>query len=160
LQTTPNIPENNTMKEPYLRSIRLLAECYHQFEKMSSMQIRICGLTPSQFDIIATLGNTTGMTVGELGEKTLITKGTLTGIINRLETKGLVQRITRQEDRRSTHVQLTKAGEQEFERVFLPHIRFCQKAFREYSGEEFASLEKELTKLQSRLPTCPTEIKF
>ena len=35
------------------------------------------GLTHAQFDIIATLGNTPGMSYKELGDKTLITKGTL-----------------------------------------------------------------------------------
>jgi len=36
-------------------------------------------MTPPQFDIIATLGNTSGMTATVLGEKTLITKGSLPG---------------------------------------------------------------------------------
>jgi MarR family 2-MHQ and catechol resistance regulon transcriptional repressor len=53
-------------------------------------------LTPSQFDIIATLGNTPGMTLQGIGEKTLITKGTLTGVVDRLQEKGLVDRVTMQ----------------------------------------------------------------
>ena len=42
------------------------------------------GLTVSQADVIFTLGNTAGMTCGEIGERTLITKGTLTGVIDRV----------------------------------------------------------------------------
>jgi len=57
----------------------------------SSVHIRSLGLTPPQFDIVATLGNTPGMSPKELGEKTLITKGTLTGVVDRLEDKGLVR---------------------------------------------------------------------
>ncbi len=140
------------MTERYLRSIRLLAECYHAFERQSGANIRArTGLTPSQFDIIATLGNTSGMTFKELGEKTLITKGTLTGVVDRLEAKGLVVRVTQLEDRRSSIVQLTKQGEAEFKRVFAPQIAFGKQSFLDYTDKEFDALEKELGKLYARL---------
>src|SRR3954467_13645040 len=115
------------MNDRYLRSIRLLSGGYHLFEQLSGSHVRTLGLTPAQFDIIATLGNTPGMSFKELGEKTLITKGTLTGVVDRLEAKGLVKRVTKMEDRRSTIVQLTAEGEHEFERIFTPHIDFCKE---------------------------------
>ncbi|WP_019139493.1 MarR family winged helix-turn-helix transcriptional regulator [Noviherbaspirillum massiliense] len=146
------------MKARYLRSIRLLAECYHAFEQLSSSHVRTLGLTPAQFDIIATLGNTSGMSFKELGEKTLITKGTLTGVVDRLEGRGLVRRATKTEDRRSTIVQLTKAGEREFERIFIPHVDFCKEKFLDYSEEEFVALDKELAKLKSRLEEAVTRL--
>ena len=139
------------MNKRFLRSVRLLAECYHAFEKVSGAQARKSGLTPSQFDIIATLGNTSGMTFKELGEKTLITKGTLTGVVDRLEEKGLVRRGCKMEDRRSTIVQLTEDGQSEFERVFTAHIAFCQQPFDDYAEADFAALEKQLTKLKTTL---------
>lgn len=140
------------MSERFLRSIRLLAECYHAFERRAGARIRSrTGLTPPQFDIIATLGNTPGMTFKELGERTLITKGTLTGVVDRLQEKGLVRRITHPEDRRSTLVQLTKKGEAEFKRVFGPQIAFSKEAFVHYAEQDFESLEKELTKLYRNL---------
>lgn len=142
------------MAERYLRSVRLLAKCYQAFEHMAGTKSRSAGLTPSQFDIIATLGNTPGMTFKELGEKTLITKGTLTGVVDRLEAKGFVTRITQLEDRRSTIVRLTALGESEFARVFVPHIEFCKRPFIEYGDDDFAALEKELAKLHAHLSKC------
>ncbi|HJU71542.1 MAG TPA: MarR family transcriptional regulator [Paucimonas sp.] len=139
------------MKEPYLRSVRLLAECYHAFEQMSGAGMRRAGLTPSQFDIIATLGNTPGMSCKELGEKTLITKGTLTGVLDRLEARGLVQRVTQSQDRRSTAIRLTAQGEKEFERVFKPHVDYCKQPFQGYSASDFAALEQALAKLKMHL---------
>ncbi len=147
------------MKERYLASIRLLAECYQAFEQISAIQIRSFGLTPSQFDIIATLGNTEGMTLGELGEKTLITKGTLTGVIDRLQDKGLVKRRCCEEDRRSTIVQLTARGEREFERVFKPHVQFCKQPFADYGEAEYVALERELRKLKERLQASAAALK-
>lgn len=139
------------MRERFLRSIRLLSECYHTFEHMSGAHVRTFGLTPSQFDIIATLGNTPGMSFKEIGSKTLITKGTLTGVIDRLEARGMVKRIVQMEDRRSTIVQLTAEGEREFKRIFAPHVQYCKQAFSAYSEADFAALERELAKLKAHL---------
>jgi MarR family transcriptional regulator, 2-MHQ and catechol-resistance regulon repressor len=139
------------MKARYLRSIRLLAECYHAFEQLSNSHIRTLDLTPAQFDIIATLGNTPGMSCKELGEKTLITKGTLTGVLSRLEAKGLITRVTSVDDRRSSIVKLTPKGEQEFERVFPLHVRFCTNRLAGYSNDDFTALEGELAKLDAHL---------
>jgi DNA-binding MarR family transcriptional regulator len=138
-------------KERYLRSIRLLAECFHAFQQISDAHIRKLGLTPPQFDILATLGNTEGMSFKELGQKTLITKGTLTGIVDRLEEKQLVIRTCCLEDRRSMIVRLTESGQAEFERLFAPHIQFCKQAFLGYSDEDFAALDRELAKLKTHL---------
>ena len=95
-------------RERYLRTLRALAESYHAFERYSAARVRIYGLTPAQFDIIATLGNTAGMNFRELGEKNLITKGTLTGVIDRLEARGMVKRVASKSDGRSTLVRLVR----------------------------------------------------
>ncbi len=82
------------------------------------------GLTSAQFDIIATLGNTPGMMPKDLGEKTLITKGTLTGVVDRLVAKGLVRRIPSAQDGRSQIVQLTRKGAALFDKVFPAHLNY------------------------------------
>jgi DNA-binding MarR family transcriptional regulator len=149
------------MTERYVRSIRLLAECFHAFERQSGANIRCrTGLTPSQFDIVATLGNTTGMTFKDLGERTLITKGTLTGVIDRLQEKELVERVTQLEDRRSTLVRLTKQGEAEFKRVFAPQIAFGKQSFVNYDEQDFDALDKELTKLHANLTGTQPKPKY
>lgn len=149
----------NYAKPRYLRSIRLLAESFHAFERLSSSHIHTLGLTPPQFDIIATLGNTAGMSCKELGEKTLITKGTLTGVLARLEEKGLIRRRMSQEDRRSFIIQLTEAGEREFERVFPAHLEFCKSHFVQYSDEDFSALEQQLAKLHAHMKAVVADIR-
>ena len=89
--------------------VRELVRTYQAFEQLSSSRIRSHGLTPPQFDVIATLGNTPGMSCKELSSRTLITKGTLTGVLDRLLDKGLISRRVDANDRRSLFVALTAA---------------------------------------------------
>ena len=139
------------VRERYLRTLRALAESYHAFERYSAARVRVYGLTPAQFDIIATLGNTAGMSFRELGEKNLITKGTLTGVIDRLAARGLVKRVASKADGRSTLVRLTKKGDAEFERVFAPHIAYLKKPFAALSEDEMNQLEALANKLIASL---------
>jgi DNA-binding MarR family transcriptional regulator len=137
------------MGERYLKSIRLLAECLQGFERISADHVRAYGLTHPQFDIIATLGNTLGMTYKELGQKTLITKGTLTGVIDRLEQKGLVERERNSDDKRSYLVRLTDGGEQVFSDVFPKVTAQGKQIFSTFSDNDFAALEQTLAGLKA-----------
>ncbi|UVW28506.1 MarR family winged helix-turn-helix transcriptional regulator [Massilia sp. H6] len=136
------------MGERYLTSIRLLAECMQGFERFSGAAVRQHGLTHAQFDILATLGNTPGMSYKELGERTLITKGTLTGVIERLEQKGLVVRERSDADKRSFFVRLTPAGEAVFRDVFPQVVAHGKRLFASYSNTEFDVLDAALRKLR------------
>jgi DNA-binding MarR family transcriptional regulator len=139
------------MGERYLKSIRLLAECMQGFERLSGQHVRECGLTHAQFDIIATLGNTAGMPYKELGERTLITKGTLTGVIERLEQKGLVERERCKIDKRSFFIRLTGQGEKLFAEVFPQVISKGAELFTSMDGEDFDALEQQLSRLKQVL---------
>lgn len=132
----------------FLPLLRELAGAYQAFEMYSSEHIRTLDLTPPQFDIIATLGNTSGMSPKELGEKTLITKGTLTGVVDRLTDKGLVRRIASSSDGRSQIVQLTPQGEELFARIFPAHLAYMERAFAALSPEELTGMTASLHDLR------------
>ena len=91
------------------------------------------------------------MTCKELGEKTLITKGTLTGVLDRLIIKGIIVRTPDDADRRQSIVKLTLPGQQTFADIFPQVIRQGRKDFAKYCEEDFLSLEKELIKLKNCL---------
>jgi DNA-binding MarR family transcriptional regulator len=137
------------IEEPFLPSVRELVRCYQALVTYSAAHLRSLGLTSPQVDIIATLGNTPGMTPKELGEKTLITKGTLTGVVDRLAAKGLVRRVAHNSDGRSQIVQLTKKGERLFDEVFPAHLNYVGKAFANFKAEDYARIEAALRDLRA-----------
>lgn len=138
-------------KEPFLSAVRELARCYQAFEAYSSAHIRTLGLTPPQFDIIATLGNTEGMTFKELGEKTLITKGTLTGVVDRLAEKKLVRRVASATDGRSQIVQLTAKGAALFAKIFPEHIAYARRAFDGLDAAELETIRLGMARLRAAI---------
>ena len=80
--------------QTFIPLVEELAAAYQAFSLYDAEGLRKSGsgLTPSQARVIFTLGGTDGMTCKDIGDATLITKGTLTGVVDRLERSGLVER--------------------------------------------------------------------
>jgi DNA-binding MarR family transcriptional regulator len=125
--------------------VKELASTYQAFESYSTSHIKEMGLTMTQFDILATLGNQPPMTCKELGDKTLILKGTMTGVLERLEAKGLIEKIANEDDGRSYKIGLTKSGDKLFKKNFPEHLEHLRKAFSKLSKKE---LEQAVTVLK------------
>ncbi|OGU21428.1 MAG: MarR family transcriptional regulator [Hydrogenophilales bacterium RIFOXYD1_FULL_62_11] len=132
----------------FLPTVQALVQCYQAFELDSAAHIRALGLTPPQFDIIATLGNTRGMTATVLGEKTLITKGTLTGVVDRLVARGWVERAAHDSDRRCQIVRLTPSGEALFAQAFPAHMAHLAARFAGVSAADHARWQATLHELE------------
>ncbi|MEP6760002.1 MAG: MarR family transcriptional regulator [Sporichthyaceae bacterium] len=70
-------------------------------------------LEVGEFDVLAALrraGDPYVLSPGQLLSQTLVTSGTMTNRIDRLEARGLVQRRPDPNDRRGVHVRLTAQG--------------------------------------------------
>ncbi len=129
--------------------IKELVRAYQGFETYSSTHIRELGLTPVQFDVIATLGNQPPMSYKQLGEKTLISKSSLTGVVERMIAKGFIVTIDHPEDARSLLLKLTAKGQRVFEKVFPEHLAHLEQAFRKLSAKRLKEITEALIELKS-----------
>lgn len=143
-------PQNASRAE-FIPVVRELVRAYQAFVNHDARMMRKRGLTVAQADVIFALGNTGGMTFKELGEATLITKGTLTGVVDRLETKGLAQRVPSDEDRRRTLAVLTPEGVATFEEVFPEHVGELQARFDALTADELEQARTMLVRLRELL---------
>ena len=142
--------------DPYLKVLRPLVEAYLAFWRQDSRHIRAMRLTPSQFDVIATLGDTEGMTCAELSNATLVTKGTLTGVLDRLVAKNLIRREPVEGDRRAIKVRLTGQGEAVFRKTFAAHASFLRPFFqRALTPHEADELRVLLLRIRDSFQTAP-----
>ena len=83
------------------------------------------GLNAASFDVLATLrraGKPYRLTPTALFESLMVTSGTMTNRLQRLEEKGLIQRQPNPEDARSQLVQLTPRGKALIEKAVAPHV--------------------------------------
>lgn len=144
-----SLTAKNAAKEDFLPLVRELARAYQAFASYDASGYRDSGLTVPQADVIFTLGNTAGMTCKEIGNKTLITKGTLTGVIDRLESKGLVRRTAFSDDRRCTRVTLTAKGNRVFEKEFPRQIDYLKQRFKELNKSEQQAAIETLRKIRN-----------
>lgn len=134
--------------DPYLAVIRELNRAQQAFQCLDARLLREHDLTVPQADLLFTLGNTEGMTFGELGERTLTTKGTLTGVVDRLEARGLVRRAPHPCDRRSTLAVLTPEGQGLFERIFPAHVARLAERFEGVPVEEVEEMARVLRRIR------------
>jgi DNA-binding MarR family transcriptional regulator len=149
MSPAPTRPTKDPGDEPFLKVLRPLVEAYLAFMRLDERHIRARGLTSAQFDVIATLGDTPGMTCKELCEQTLVTKGTLTGVLDRLTAKGLIERVPSPDDRRSTIIRLTSQGDATFRQAFPAVIYALKPAFeRALSRTDMRELRRLLLKLR------------
>jgi DNA-binding MarR family transcriptional regulator len=75
-----------------------------------AVRLRPTGLSLPQFDLISTLTEKEGMRQQELSERLYVTKGNVSGLVDRLVAGGLVERRALANDRRSHALYLTAKG--------------------------------------------------
>lgn len=78
-----------------------------------------------EFDVLASLrrsGEPYSLTAGELDRTMMITSGTTTHRITRLEARGFVERVRDENDRRVVHVRLTDDGRRACDAVHGVHL--------------------------------------
>lgn len=126
-----------------------MARAYQEFEGYSSPHIRGLGLLPVQFDVIATLANQPPMTYKQLGEKTLISKSSLTGVIERMVKKGFIATLENPDDARSYLLKLTTKGQKIFDKAFPEHLKHLEKALQRLSKNQMKEIEESLKTLKS-----------
>lgn len=137
----------NAAKSQAIAVVREVVRAYQAFTDFSARDIRSRGLSGPEFDVICTLGNQPGMTFKEIGENTLITKTTLTGVVDRLESKGYVERRACPDDRRCVRAVLTEKGDTLFREIFPAHVSQLEQSMESMPDDE----QRELIRLLARL---------
>lgn len=82
----------------------------HAFTRFYKPRLDALGLTYPQYLVFLVLWEGDGLTVKALGEKLFLDSGTITPLIKRLESRGLVRRQRDDEDERQVRIFLTDEG--------------------------------------------------
>ncbi|WNM25816.1 MarR family winged helix-turn-helix transcriptional regulator [Demequina capsici] len=116
------------------------------------------GLQSWEFDVLATLtrqGAPYAMTAGDLERQMMITSGTTTHRIGRLEQRGFVERRKDDDDRRVVWVTLTDAGRQACLEAYPVHLENERRILASMDAEDVAALTRGLVALAAALRDAP-----
>ena len=141
----------NTQQQDFIVLMDELARAHHRFSLFDAEVHRLSGsgLTTPQAKVLFCLGNTDGLTCSEITDQTLITKGTLTGVIDRLEKKGLVERWGDADDGRIIIVALTRTGDRLFQREYPRYIEKLKTALAGLSARDCNQATSHLERIAS-----------
>lgn len=102
----------NEIKENDICVHFLLGKAVQRASQISKSKLEPYGVTPVQFALLNQLWKKDGQFSYELGKSLLLDSATITGIIDRLEQSGLIERRTDPNDRRNRLIYLTEKGKE------------------------------------------------
>ena len=82
----------------------LLGKAYQQAQQAAKLQLAPHGVTPVQYALLHALAGRDGQTGAELGERLQLDSATITGLLDRLERAGLIERRADGHDRRVNRI--------------------------------------------------------
>lgn len=138
--------------------LRLLG-CAGFVERELSARLRgRFGVLLSRFDYMAQLDRAgpDGLTMGEIGQKLMVTGGNITGLTDRLGAEGLVRRTTDPADRRVQRVTLTDKGRALFAEMAVAHARWIEELFAGIDDRDIAELMRLLARLRQSAEAAAT----
>jgi DNA-binding MarR family transcriptional regulator len=103
-----------------------------------------------EFDVLAALrraGRPYVLSPGRLLDQTMVTSGTMTNRVDRLEARGLVQRMPDPADRRGVHVRLSPRGKDRVDAALADLLDRERDLLRTLSAQDQATLSSLLRHL-------------
>jgi DNA-binding MarR family transcriptional regulator len=153
MATTPNLSEEQ------LQTWRAFLRAHSMMLRRIARDLDDEGLPPlAWYDVLAALRDAPEgqrLKQVELAERVLLSNSGLSRLIDRIEGKGLVERVQCPGDRRSLHIQLTDAGRQMLDEMWPVYARGIAEDFMPSLG---SNLEEVRQMLEGVASTC-TEVR-
>lgn len=112
-----------------------------------------------EFDMLATLrraGTPYQLSPTELFSMLMVTSGTMTHRLKRLETRGLIERVPNEQDARSNLVQLTKEGLEVINQAVEAHVDNEKRVLSVLPNDAVGELDARLAQLLNALERAGT----
>jgi len=123
-----------------------LAKANQLANRFLSQKVADLNLTPVQALVLGFLHAEDQITSSELGKKAELDSATLTGILDRLEAAGFIERKSNPGDRRSIHIHLTPGGNdlgrKAIQTIAAANVEFLQVLTKEQKRGIFDIIKK------------------
>lgn len=134
-----------------LKLVIAMSRTYDSLFSEMEKNFKEFGLNISEFGVLEMLYHKGDQPVQKVAEKVLVTSGTITYVINKLEKKDLVVRRRCSKDKRVYYVSLTEKGRNFIAHIFPKHKIFLENLFKDLSDDSKKQLVENLIKLRKVL---------
>ncbi|MCK9312341.1 MAG: MarR family transcriptional regulator [Bacteroidales bacterium] len=131
--------------------IAKLSQNLGEMEELAREQLNIKELTTAQMHYLEVINEMSNPNITELATEMRLTKPSVTVALDKLIKKGYVTKIQSDEDRRSSHLHLTKKGMQINQMHEHAHAQFAELMLEAFEPKELEVLTVLLEKLTKSL---------
>ncbi|WML54932.1 MarR family transcriptional regulator [Neobacillus sp. PS3-12] len=136
--------ENKCRNMPYL----VLMQTSKAVQERIRLEMSENNLTITEFSVLEVLYLKGKQTIQQVGHSILISSGSMTYVIDKLEQRGLLHRSACPEDRRAIYVTLTENGKELMESIMPKHHELVDYMLGALSNDEADTLVKLLNKIK------------
>lgn len=122
------------------RAHKVIHECTNQFFQEN-------GLNPTEFAVLELLYHKGKQPLQQIGNKILLASGSITYVVDKLEGRGYITRVSSDTDRRVTYAEITNEGTTFMNELFPRHEQQLKQLMDVLSEEEKDQVIELLKKL-------------
>ncbi|WLR51993.1 MarR family transcriptional regulator [Bacillus tianshenii] len=130
-----------------LKLFVVMSRANHAITDAIKLDIKSHGLNPTEFAVLELLYHKGDVPLQKIGEKILLASGSITYVVDKLEGKGYLQRLSCPKDRRITYAVITEQGKQLMDEIFPKHEAKIAELFSVFSEDEQVQLISAFKKL-------------
>ncbi len=146
-----SVPKQAELAEQPNGTYNTIIATYKTMQRSISAMLAEEGLTQPQFYALRVIAKNGPMPMKGISDEMLVTPANVTGIVDRLESKGLIRRTAGPVDRRTNIIELTAEGRAVQERVAARYSASMQRALRAFTTDEQKTLRYLLVKLRKEM---------
>ena len=137
--------ERQCKTEPF----KILMHTAKNIQDQIKIEINKSDLNIIEFSVLETLYHKGQQTIHQIGNSILISSGSMTYVIDKLEKKDLLKRTDCPNDRRAIFIILTPKGEDLMDKIMPEYQEFINHMFDSLDTEEAGMLVKLLQKIKT-----------
>ncbi|MCL6015422.1 MAG: MarR family transcriptional regulator, partial [Candidatus Thermoplasmatota archaeon] len=128
---------------------RAMVETWKVWKKGVERNLERINLGSTEYSILRYLTEEGNMPMVQMANNIMVTQGWITGLIDSMEKRNLVERTRSKDDRRVIELNITKEGSKVFERAKKVHMEYIANCIKHMDDETVSSTVKLLKDLRS-----------
>jgi len=123
-------------RELSLKLLVVLSKAHKVIMDKAMQDMKRNGLSSAEFSVLELLYHKGRTPLQRIGDKILVTSGSVTYTVDKLEEKGFLMRVACPDDRRVTFAEITPLGVELFDRIFPIHGEVIESIMEGLTSEE------------------------